>query len=109
MYIITAKQNNVICGIGEKLDYIENGYPRLVNEDVAFPPEMFDVKHVNEVPAEVKTTKYCYTAEKGFFLNSDWEEPNNTYGIPNSRWLKMQSDIQQDYRNQIVSEVNGNA
>ncbi|SCJ97731.1 Uncharacterised protein [uncultured Eubacterium sp.] len=67
MYIITSKNLKSIIGIGEKLDYMSNGYPGLVNENVAFPTEMVDIFEISVIPEDVKEDKYCYTESEGFF------------------------------------------
>ena len=77
MFIITEKEHNIIIMMGKELDYMEvNGYPRLVEEDVAFPTEMVNVHEVETVPEEVEDGKYCYTEAEGFYANPDWREPN---------------------------------
>ena len=95
MYLITVKEDNRIIMVGEALDYMSNGYPRLVDEDIAFPTEMVNVHEVSEVPSEVIPEKYCYTAEKGFYLNPDWVEPDptNTYGIPDETYHAIINDL----------------
>ena len=35
--------------------------------------------------------KYCYTPDQGFYLNPDWEEPNQ-YGISNAQLLQIQAN-----------------
>ena len=86
MFIITVKEDNSnrIMMMGEHLDYMSNGYPRLIDENVAFPTEMVDVHEVESVPSEVMPEKYCYTESDGFYINPDYIEPDptNTYGIP---------------------------
>lgn len=95
-YIITAKPakgekgGNRILMIGEEMDYMENGYPRLKDRNVAFPSFMVLVNGEKvpegetadkpvpasvEVPDEVEVEKWCYTKEDGFFENPDYEEP----------------------------------
>ncbi len=74
-YIIVEKKNKKFIMSGDQIDYMENGYPRLVEEDVAFPKDMVDVFELVEIPIEVSPNKYCYTEEKGFYLNSDYVEP----------------------------------
>lgn len=74
MYIITDKKKNTIIGIGQEMDYLSNGYPRLIAENTAFVTEQFNISEVETVPDEVEKEKYCYTAEKGFYLNPDWVE-----------------------------------
>lgn len=84
MYIITEKQTNEVLRMGLKLDTMDNGYPRLVEENVAFPPEVVNVYEVETIPDNLEPYKYCYTEEKGFYPNPNWVEPDstNTYGIP---------------------------
>ena len=79
-YIITIKDNeeqkHAILDWDTKLDYMPNGYPRLVNKNIAFPTEMVFVNEYNgEIPVEVIPSKYCYTAEDGFYKNPNWHEP----------------------------------
>lgn len=75
MYIITDKKKNTIIGIGQEMDYLSNGYPRLIEENTAFVTEQVNISEVATVPDEVEEEKYCYTAEKGFYPNPDWVEP----------------------------------
>ena len=75
MYIITEKNRKEILGMGKCLDYMENGYPRLIEENIAFPTEMVDIYEVETVPEEVELFKYCYDTEQGFYFNPDWREP----------------------------------
>lgn len=75
MFVITNVNSNEIFMMGDKLDYMENDYPRLVNENVAFPTEMVNVYEVNEVPSNVVAVKYCYTSEDGFYKNPHYVEP----------------------------------
>lgn len=95
MYVITS--NNCIIGVGELLDYIEeNGYPRLVNENVAFVPNAVTIYENVEVSEEVKNNwlKYCYTPEQGFYENPNYVEPDptNTYGIPDGTYHAIIDD-----------------
>ena len=90
MFVITTKEDMgyIILRIGEILDYMSNGYPRLVNENVAFVKENVNVHEVSEVPSEVIPEKYCYTEADGFYINPNWVEPDptNTYGIPDETY-----------------------
>lgn len=76
MYIVTPKERHDIMAMGAELDHMSNGYPRLVNENIAFPPEMVDIYEVASVPAEVEPAKYCYTPADGFTPNPDYREPS---------------------------------
>lgn len=95
MYVITVKPTeqhgkgeNRILMMGERMDYMSNGYPRLVDENVAFPSFMVNVNGEPvpegetadkplpegvEVPEGVEPEKWCYTKEQGFYENPDYE------------------------------------
>lgn len=126
MIIITDKEKNIISFIANdttdkpapneavtktgnsNLGAWSNGYPVLIEENVAFPPETVNIYQNVEVSDEVKTnpSKYCYTEEKGFYVNPDYVEPDptNTYGIPD----ELFNQIKSDYREQIAQEVSEN-
>lgn len=95
MYIITNSEDNIIIANGKHLDYMINGYPRLIDENVAFPTELVNVYVVSEVPSEVIPEKYCYTEAEGFYINPDWIEPDptNTYGIPDETYHAIINDL----------------
>jgi hypothetical protein len=99
MYVITNKEDNVYLMSGEKLDHMSNGYPRLVNENVAFPTEMVNVYENVTIPTDVVPCKYLYTAKNGFTTNPNYVEPNK-YGIPDTQ-LK---EIQADYTESLITE-----
>ena len=105
MFIITKKEDNEILMMGMELDYMENGYPRLVDYDVAFYPEYIDVHEVSEVVEGVEIHKYCYTEEDGFYPNPNYVEPNNSYGLPND----LYDTIRDEAVAQIEREVSGDA
>lgn len=104
MYVITGKTDNVVLGMGEALDHMSNGYPRLVNENVAFVTEQVNVNEVDSIPAEVVTDKYCYTTEQGFYLNPDWKEPNK-YGISDELLEQIKADVSSEDVNTVLEEV----
>lgn len=104
MYVITSKTDNAVLGMGETIDYMSNGYPRLVNENVAFVTEQVNVNEVESVPEEVVADKYCYTTEKGFYLNPDWKEPNK-YGISNELLEQIQADTSSEDVDTVLEEV----
>ena len=72
MFIITAKKVNSVVNYGLHLDYMSNGYPRLVDEDTAFLPSSFDVHETDlELPEDINKKPYCFTDEKGFYLEEE--------------------------------------
>lgn len=85
-----------------------NGYPVLIEENTAFPPETVNIYQNVEVSDEIKSnlSKYCYTEEQGFYENPNYVEPDatNTYGIPD----ELFNQIKADYREQIAKEVSEN-
>lgn len=103
MYVITINEKEV-GGIGEVLDYMEeNGYPRLVNENVAFIPDAVTIYENVEVSEEIKNNwfKYCYTPEQGFYENPNYVEPDSTniYNIPDEIYYAI--------KEQTITEVLG--
>lgn len=74
MYLICNKEDNRIFETGQELDYLSNGYPRLIDKNIAFPTEMVNVYEVAEIPENVEAEKYCYTEEKGFYENENYRE-----------------------------------
>ena len=104
MYIITNKRDNVILGMGERLDYMSNGYPRLMDKNIAFVAEQVNVNEAENVPSEVSVDKYCYTAEKGFYINPDWKEPNK-YGISDELLDQIKADVSSEDVNTVLEEV----
>lgn len=90
MYVITGKTDNVVIGIGESLDHMSNGYPRLVNENIAFVTEQVNVNEVESVPKGNITNEYCYTAERGFYLNPNWKEPEKYYTLDEAANILVQ-------------------
>lgn len=76
MYIITDSSDSRVINYGAKLDYLSNGYPRLIDENVAFILDMVNVYEVTEIPQEVESEKWCYTEADGFYPNPNWHEPS---------------------------------
>lgn len=99
MFIITSKSKNILLMTGERLDYMDNGYPRIIDHDTAFRVEDVNVIELSTVPPEAEPYKYCYTKEKGFYSNPDYREPDqsNTYGISD--------DVYRAIKEQAISEV----
>lgn len=101
MYLIIVKEDNRIMAMGKALDYMSNGYPRLVEENVAFVKEDVNVHEVSEVPSDVIPEKYCYTEADGFYINPNWVEPDptNTYGIPDETYHAIINDLTEEVSN----------
>ena len=84
MYIITTKDDNRIMATDRRIKYLPNGYPMLIDTNIAFASEIVNVYEVSEVPSEVIPEKYCYTEADGFYINPNYVEPDptNPYGLP---------------------------
>lgn len=107
MFIITGKNDSAIFGYGENLEYLENGYPTLVDYNIAWNPNDVTIQEISSVPDEVEVGKYCYTEAEGFYINPNWKEPNpdNTYeGVPDEVFEQILSD----YREKLAEEVSSN-
>lgn len=90
MILITNKESNVLVAIAEdtyqeepNLGTLSNGYPWIKSTNVAYILDEINVFQSVTAPAEITEQKYCYTKEKGFYLNQDYVEPDptNTFGI----------------------------
>lgn len=71
-YVITAKSDHRIFAMGNQMDYLDNGYPRLIEENLAFPTQFANAYGPVEVPDGVKPEEYCYDGEQ-FFPNPNYE------------------------------------
>lgn len=102
MFVITTKEENIVIAFGELIDYLDNGYPMLVNENIAFPIDYVNVYEIEEFPEEIIDGKYCYTSEKGFYDNPNWidPDPGNVYGINDI----VYHQIIDDYTNMLIEE-----
>lgn len=94
MFIITEKETGKIIMMGSQLDYMSNGYPRLVEENVAFPTDIVNVHEVESIPDGVEEGKYCYTPEYRFYENPDYQEPDS-----------KESVTEQEVIDSIIAEV----
>ena len=102
MFIITNKEKSIVVDTGNEVTYWDNGYPVIVEKDVAFVKEDVNVFEITELPEDFKQGKYCYTEEKGFYINPDYVEPDstNTYGIPDEIFYAIKeqaiAEVQQE-------------
>lgn len=89
MSIITNKNTNEILDYGV-VDYMENGYPRVVESDIAYIADSVNVWEA-DIPDGVYPVKYCYTPDQGFYENPDYVEPN-PYGVPDETVQAIKDD-----------------
>lgn len=105
MFLITNKDNNRIVMWGEVLDYMENGYPRLVDEDTAFYPEAFIVHEDVTIEEGVEPGKYSYTAENGFYVSATYVEPNNPYGLSNELYNTIRDEAIAEIEEAVINGI----
>lgn len=96
MFVITSKESNIVINYGNQLDYMSNGYPRLVVENIAFPTHMVNVYEVDSMPETIEPEKYCYTPGDGFYENPQHLEPVG-YGIDD--------ELVEQIKNDAITEV----
>lgn len=75
MFIILSKNDHSVVAKCSEVDYLPNGYPIDVKQNISYVSDFFEVLEVESVPAEVELAKFCYTKEKGFYPNPNWVEP----------------------------------
>lgn len=99
MFIVTNKSTQVIHHWGKQLTELDNGYPLLVNEDIAFVPEEVIIYEVNTIPEDIAPYKYTYSVQDGFALSPDWSSApiENPYNIPD--------DVYAAIKNEAIAEV----
>lgn len=74
MYIVTDNENKIIA-ISETIGYQSNGNVLVDNDNLAIAKILVkDVIEVQEIPENVVENKYCYTEEKGFYKNENYQE-----------------------------------
>ena len=69
MYIITVKDNdeqlNAVLNWDTELGYLDNGYPKLVNKNVAFPSHMVNVhEYKGAIPDYVVYHELVFTTKQ---------------------------------------------
>ncbi len=78
MFVLTDK-NDVVFHISETKNYQKNGNVLVDNDTLAIPPILIkEIFEVDGISTEVKVQKYCYTAERGFYKNENYTEPEPT-------------------------------
>ncbi|NBH61561.1 hypothetical protein D1155_07855 [Anaerotruncus sp. 80] len=92
MNIIVDRISRVLVDFDTEVEYMRNGYPRLVNKDIAFVADDIEVFTGVDIPENVVAGKYCYTEEDGFYLNPDYEEPN-PYGLTDEQYNEIVDSV----------------
>ena len=105
MYILTNK-DDVVFHISETKNYQANGNVLVDNDTLAIPPILIkEIFEVEEIPAEIQTYKYCYTAEKGFCKNENYREPELSDTEKIKQLQEQVTDLQLALAEMYESEV----
>lgn len=78
MKIILTNKDNEIIAISNtyQLDEEHRNVNLDDNRTIAYAPnEIINMFEIEEIPNEVEMIKYCYTEEKGFYINENYVEP----------------------------------
>lgn len=86
MYLITDKSTHRVIAWGEQLDYTDSGYPHLIEEDIAFVPDITNVYENVTIGENIVAGKYYYTETNGFYENADWISPEEDRLIKNTMY-----------------------
>lgn len=72
---VVVYNDNSIAAIREEISYESNG--NVITDKGQAIAEILvkGVYDVEEIPEGVKEGKYCYTEEKGFYINENYKEP----------------------------------
>lgn len=94
MFVLTIVNNNVIISITRsiELEKVLNGeyvsatikdYEYVYDTDsrTYYPKDMINYHQIDEVQENVEASKYCYTEEKGFYENLNYEEPQDPIDV----------------------------
>lgn len=74
MKVVTYNDNS-IAAIREEISYQNNGNVIIDRGQAIAEILVKAVYDVAEIPSEVKEGKYCYTEERGFYINENYKEP----------------------------------
>lgn len=101
MYIVTSRKDNRILLSGKELGYQKNGYPVLVDKETSFPSDMVDIYEIDYIPEEVDYERYCYNSDDGFYINPNWVEITNQYGISDEVYRQIKDSAIQEVQNEL--------
>lgn len=76
MFIVTDFKNKIIA-LSTTIDYESNGNVLLDDNTGIAAPCIKGVFEVENIPENIVAEKYCYTEEKGFYINENYVEPVN--------------------------------
>lgn len=72
---VVVYNDNSIAAIKEEISYQSNGNVIIDKGQAIAEILVKKVYDVEKIPGEVKEGKYCYSEEKGFYINENYKEP----------------------------------
>ncbi len=91
-YIITD-QENVIIHISDTIAYQKNGNVLVDNDTLAIAKYLVKkVYEVENITDDITINKYCYTVQKGFYVNENYVEPKEI--VSNEELQEQINDLQ---------------
>nr|DAW07867.1 MAG TPA: hypothetical protein [Caudoviricetes sp.] len=88
--IILSTNKPVVEFYTESLQTQSNGNYFIPERNIAIPPHLCEMIEVDSFPDDIEPTKYCYTEEKGFYVNPDWKEPEKYYTLDEAANILVQ-------------------
>lgn len=76
---------------GAEIQYMENGFCKLVEQNALFPMSTCNIFEVESIPEDIDIRDYCYTEADGFYQVP--EEPETpSYDIPEEVVTKIKDE-----------------
>lgn len=92
IHLLMTNTSDIVEFYTFNLQYLEEIDSYFISEQQLYiPKKLCSVVDVDEYPDDIEPTKYCYTTEKGFYLNPDWKEPT--------------VDLTDEQRDAVVQEI----
>ncbi len=109
MILVISKSDKVVVNTypeAFEISELSNGYPLIVEANVAFPPEFYALlKGIKDVPENVKM-RYCYEESTGFYENPNWTEPTgNLYGLTEEEYQSIKDEVIEEIRQEVMKSV----
>lgn len=107
MVVVTTKDSNVILALTNTTSpTVNEGYTRIDDCRFIVKASGYNFHEVEEVPSGVVAYRYCYTTEKGFYENPDWEEIKPVILITDAQKDLVVDEIRQEVKNGTNTETN---
>lgn len=85
MIVILTKNSKVVEFYTASISIAENEHYYIRERNLYLPQFLCEEPFEVVIPEDIKPGKYCYTEEKGFYLNPDYDEPEV---LPTADYMK---------------------